>query len=148
MTAGLAAIALIRGERGQVLLVKQPRGPFAGAWLLPGGRAADDESAIHALVREVREETGLTLTEATYIAGYRTSGDGYDLHVLMYRGVATGVVVPERGSEARWFEIGAIPEPHPALRRQLLDAEVLEGDSAKIDVALSDAGIQMERLSQ
>ena len=147
MSSGLAAIALIRDERDRVLLVKQPRGPFAGSWLLPGGRAADDESVIHALVREVREETGLTLTGATYIAGYRTSGDGYDLRVLMYRGDAAGLIVPERGSDARWFEVGAIPEPHPALRRQLLDAAVLDGDSTKIDVALSDAGIQMERLS-
>src|SRR5207237_5341498 len=35
----IAAIALIRDDRGRVLLVKQTGGPFAGAWLLPGGRA-------------------------------------------------------------------------------------------------------------
>ena len=61
---GLAAIAVIRDDRGRVLLVRQRGGPFAGAWLLPGGRAAEDESAVHALVREVREETGLTMTDA------------------------------------------------------------------------------------
>lgn len=142
----IAAIALIRDQRGQVLLVKQTGGPFAGAWLLPGGRAGDDESAVHALVREVREETGLTLTDATHIAGYRTSGDGYDITVLLYRGPVTGTLVPERGSDARWFELEAIPDPHPALRRQLFDAGVGTDDDAQIAGALRDAGIYMERL--
>jgi 8-oxo-dGTP diphosphatase len=142
----IAAIALIRDERGRVLLVKQTGGPFAGSWLLPGGQAGDDESAVHALVREVREETGLTMTDALYVAGYRTSGDGYDLTVLMYRGPATGTLVPERGSDARWFEPDAIPDPHPALRRQLFDAGVGRDDDAAIRAGLADAGIAMERV--
>jgi len=142
----VAAIALIADERGRVLLVKQRGGPFAGSWLLPGGRAGDDESAVHALVREVREETGLTMADAAYVAGYRTSGDGYDLTVLMYRGPATGTLVPERGSDARWFDAETIPDPHPALRRQLHDAGVRNDDDAAIDAALADAAIGMERL--
>jgi 8-oxo-dGTP diphosphatase len=142
----VAAIALIADERARVLLVKQRGGPFAGSWLLPGGQVGEDESAVHALVREVREETGLTMADARYVAGYRTSGDGYDLTVLMYRGRATGTLVPERGSDARWFEIDAIPDPHPALRRQLHDAEVGTDDEAAIDAALAAAAIGMDRL--
>ena len=142
----VGAIALIADERGRVLLVKQRGGPFAGSWLLPGGRAGEDESAVHALVREVREETGLTMADAAYVAGYRTSGDGYDLTVLMYRGPATGTLAPERGSDARWFDVETIPDPHPALRRQLHDAGVRNDDDAAIDAALADAAIGMERL--
>ena len=142
----IAAIALIRDDRGRVLLVTQRGGPFAGAWLLPGGRAADDESAVHALVREVREETGLTLTDANYVAGYRTSGGGYDITVLMYRGSVTGTLVPEHGGGASWFEPEAILHPHPALRRQLFDAGVGSDDDAAIAAALGDAGIEMRRL--
>jgi 8-oxo-dGTP diphosphatase len=146
--AGVAAIAVIRDERGRVLLVKQTGGPFAGSWLLPGGQAGDDESAVHALVREVREETGLTMEDATYVAGYRTSGDGYDITVLMYRGPATGTLVPEPGSDARWFAIEEIPDPHPALRRELFDAGVGQGDDAAIRAALAAAGIGMERVAE
>jgi 8-oxo-dGTP diphosphatase len=142
---GLAAIAVIRDDHGRVLLVRQRGGPFAGAWLLPGGRAGEDESAVHALVREVREETGLTMTDAVYVAGYRTSGEGYDLTVLMYRGPATGALVPERGSDVRWFAVDAVPQPHPVLRRQLVDAGVGRDDERAIAAALSDAGVRMER---
>ena len=145
--AGIAAIALIRDERGRVLLVKQIGGPFAGSWLLPGGRAGDDESAVHALVREVREETGLTLEDATYLAGYRTSGDGYDITVLLYAGPASGALVAERGSDAMWFDPAAIPDRHPALRRQLFDAAVGRDDARAIEAALAAAGIRMDRLA-
>jgi 8-oxo-dGTP diphosphatase len=143
----VAAIALITDERGRVLLVKQRGGPFAGSWLLPGGRAGEDESAVHALVREVREETGLTLTDALYVTGYRTSGDGFDLTVLMYRGPASGTLAPEQGSDARWFDAAAIPDPHPALRRELFDAHVGQDDEPAIRAALADAGITLEPLA-
>ena len=139
----VAAIALITDERGRVLLVKQRGGPFAGSWLLPGGRAGEDESVVHALVREVREETGLTMTDATYVTGYRTSGDGYDLAVLMYRGPADGALAPESGSDARWFDPAAIPDPHPVLRRELLDGNVRGDDAPALEAALSAAGVRM-----
>lgn len=146
--AGIAAIALIRDPQGRVLLVKQRGGPFAGAWLLPGGRAGDDESVVHALVREVREETGLELTDAAYVAGYRTASEppgDHDLTVLLYRGTARGTLVPEHGSAAQWFDIADIPVPHPALRRQLFDANVGSDEDDAIDGALAAAGIRMER---
>ena len=143
---GIAAIALIQDGRGRVLLIKQTGGPFAGSWLLPGGRAGDDESSVHALVREVREETGLTMTDATYVTGYRTSGDDYDITVLLYAGPATGTLVPERGSDARWFDVAAIPDPHPTLRAALLDAGLARDDPTSITAALAAAGIEMARL--
>lgn len=143
---GIAAIALIQDGRGRVLLIKQTGGPFAGSWLLPGGRAGDDESTVHALVREVREETGLTMTDATYVTGYRTSGDGYDITVLMYRGRADGTLVPERGSDARWFDVAAIPDPHPTLRAALRDAGLARDGPTSITAALAAAGIEMAPL--
>ena len=44
---------------GGVLLLKRAKTPFAGHWVLPGGRIEAGETAEHAVMREVREETGL-----------------------------------------------------------------------------------------
>ena len=44
---------------GSLLLVRRATEPFIGRWTLPGGRVEAGESIIAALVREVREETGL-----------------------------------------------------------------------------------------
>jgi len=44
---------------GSLLLVQRATEPSIGRWTLPGGRVEAGESIIAALVREVREETGL-----------------------------------------------------------------------------------------
>ena len=49
-------------DRGRVLLQLKADGRFgAGFWNGPGGKAAEGESPEEAAVREVREETGLTV---------------------------------------------------------------------------------------
>jgi len=50
------------------------------------------------------------------------------------------------GSDARWFDVSAIPAPHPALRLELRDAGIWTGDPADIAEALREAGIEMTAL--
>lgn len=46
---------------GAVLLVKRASEPLAGQWSLPGGAVELGETLEEAVVRELREETGLTV---------------------------------------------------------------------------------------
>lgn len=46
---------------GAVLLVKRAAEPLAGEWSLPGGMVEAGETLEEAVVRELREETGLTV---------------------------------------------------------------------------------------
>lgn len=56
----VGAGALIhRGNR--VLLVKRRRPPNRGAWVFPGGLVELGESVEDAVIREVKEETGITI---------------------------------------------------------------------------------------
>ncbi len=52
----VGAVAVLDGA---LLLVQRGTEPSVGRWTLPGGRVEAGESIIAALVREVREETGL-----------------------------------------------------------------------------------------
>ena len=51
--------AIIHNDQAQVLLTRRNIPPFKGLWILPGGHIDDYEAAQTAIVREVKEETGL-----------------------------------------------------------------------------------------
>lgn len=60
--APLLAVAAILVRDGKVLLVQRGHPPAEGLWTLPGGGVETGESVRAALIREVREETGLSVT--------------------------------------------------------------------------------------
>lgn len=60
--------AIIRD--GRVLVARRARGPALGIWTMPGGVVEAGETLTEALVREISEETGLTI-EPVALAGHR-----------------------------------------------------------------------------
>ncbi|GAA5236210.1 Nudix family hydrolase [Verticiella sediminum] len=60
------AAGLIIDREGRLLLGQRPQGkPYAGWWELPGGKLEPGEDALTALARELDEELGIQVTEAT-----------------------------------------------------------------------------------
>jgi ADP-ribose pyrophosphatase YjhB (NUDIX family) len=51
--------AVVHDAAGRLLLIRRGQEPSRGLWSLPGGRVEPGETVAAAVVREVREETGL-----------------------------------------------------------------------------------------
>jgi 8-oxo-dGTP diphosphatase len=63
--------AVIKDDQGRLLLIKRGHEPGAGLWSLPGGRVEPGETDAEALVREMREETGLTVQAGPLLGSVR-----------------------------------------------------------------------------
>jgi mutator protein MutT len=106
--------AIIRD--GKVLVARRARGPAFGLWTLPGGVVEAGETLEEALIREVREETGM-MVEPVGLAGHRevVSRDAerrVERHFVILcfasRWIAGEPVLNEELGEARWMELGEL----------------------------------------
>lgn len=149
VTRRVGAIVACVDASGRVLLVRQRGGPFAGAWLLPGGGVEDGESPEDAVRRETREETGCELTHLAHMATYEVDESTEDFRALvhLYRGTAVGQARAEDGSAVRW----SAPDGsgyHAALRRELADAGLRREDDERLARALSSTNVAMRRVDR
>jgi 8-oxo-dGTP diphosphatase len=54
-----AIISKFKNDKEYILLTQRKVPPYKGKWCLPGGHIEKNETAVEAVRREVREETGL-----------------------------------------------------------------------------------------
>src|SRR5437868_1517308 len=116
----LAVGAVVWNDRREVLLIRRTNPPRQTEWSLPGGRVEFGEALRTALLREVREETGLEiqilgLIDVAELVQGHAAGAGRKHYVLVdfcTRALSGEAVAASDASEARWFtlpEIKALP---------------------------------------
>lgn len=107
----LGVAAVIWNANGEVLLIRRRKAPRRGEWSLPGGKVEFGESLVEAVLREVKEETGLEveiLGLIDIVESIRDASAGSpDNHfVLVDFGARVVSGVARAGSDAadaRWF---------------------------------------------
>jgi 8-oxo-dGTP diphosphatase len=101
----VAAVALIDAD-GRVLISKRPEGKqLGGLWEFPGGKVEPGERPEAALVRELKEELAIDVSESC-LAPLTFASHAYDdFHLLMplyvcrrWKGQVTGA----EGQEIKW----------------------------------------------
>ena len=66
--------AIVVDDAGRLLLVRRAQEPGAGLWSVPGGRVEAGEDDATAVVREVREETGLEVAVGRHVGTVERDG--------------------------------------------------------------------------
>lgn len=119
------AVGAILVRDGKVLLSRRARPPHAGLWDLPGGFMEAGESAEEAILRELREETGLHARILHLVHTAPGAYHGRPTLNLVYLCDADGEpFAHDDSAELRWTDPTRLPQmafPHEmdALRRWL-----------------------------
>lgn len=128
----LGVRVMVQNQRGEILLVRHT---YAPGWLLPGGGVERGEIPEEAAVREVLEETGVTVAQPLKLhAVYNNDASFLGDYVLLFVGQSDDVVSIEGTmeiAEARYFPPLNLPEgTTPATQRrirEMLDALPVSG---------------------
>ena len=109
----VAACALIDTD-GRVLLAERPAGrTMAGLWEFPGGKIEQGERPEQTLIRELKEELGITVEEPC-LAPLTFASHGYpDFHLLMPLYVCRrweGIAAPLEGQKLAWVKPNRLRE--------------------------------------
>jgi mutator protein MutT len=100
--------AVIMDDKGRLLLIKRGHEPGAGLWSLPGGRIEPGETDAEALVREMREETGLEVQVGRLIGAVRRPAQGGDvIDIKDYAASVIGGTLTsgDDADDARWVDV-------------------------------------------
>ena len=110
MTTVVVAAAIVDGSPPRVLGAQRSYPPdLAGYWELPGGKVHDGESDLDALVRECREELGVTIAAAERVCDDVAIGPDAVLRVWWAR-VVDGQPQATEHSQLRWLRHDQLDE--------------------------------------
>ncbi|HYU47471.1 MAG TPA: NUDIX hydrolase [Terriglobales bacterium] len=113
----LVGVGAVIVQDSRVLLIRRGQPPLLGEWSLPGGVLECGETLREAVVREVREETGLVVEPGEMLGVYERvirSDDGrvryhYVLIDFFCRPNTGTLGAGSDAAEARWFTAKELP---------------------------------------
>ncbi len=138
MNEGLPRVGsalIVRDEANRILLGKRNKDPQRGNWVLPGGKIHAFESIADAAVRELAEETGLTVEVKHQFRVYEVIIAPQEHRIIIYswaKAIGEELRASDDISEVKFVslhELGDLPFT-PLVRTVLADAGFIEGSSS------------------
>lgn len=111
---GIGGRAFVRDREGRILLIRRSREVKwdPGLWELPGGKADYGETIEQALVREVREETGLGLDVGRPVHVSHFTKEPFWVTTVVFACKAGGgdVRLSDEHEDFAWVDLDAVTE--------------------------------------
>jgi len=116
----VAAAVMLRDEGREFLLAQRPEGKvYAGYWEFPGGKVEPGESVRDALIRELQEELGITVTACSPWLTRQFTYPHATVRLNFWRVTAwdgeIGITAPLEHSAVEWQKTGASATVAPIL---------------------------------
>ena len=108
-------VVITKGKEPKVLLIQRGHEPFKGCWAFPGGFMNMDETTEQCAVRELKEETGLKVSNIRQIGAYSKvdrdpRGRTVTVAYLALIDNAEKVKGLDDAAKAQWFSLSQLPK--------------------------------------
>lgn len=107
----LSVGAIVIDDRQRLLLVRRAKPPALGEWSVPGGRVEPGETMAEAVIREVKEETGIAVLCGA-LAGYveRITDEYHFVIFDFFTSILNGLELSpgDDAAEAEWVPLTQI----------------------------------------
>lgn len=108
-------IVITKEEEPKVLLIQRANEPFKGCWAFPGGFIEMDETTEQCAIRELKEETGLDVSDIKQIGCYSKvdrdpRGRTITVAYLAIFDEPVEVTGLDDAAKAEWFPLSALPQ--------------------------------------
>ncbi len=107
-------VVITNEQQPKVLLIQRGNEPFKGCWAFPGGFMDMGETTEHCAVRELKEETGLAVSDLHQIGAYSKidrdpRGRTISVAYLVIIDSPVEVTGQDDAAKAEWFPITNLP---------------------------------------
>ena len=123
--------AIVVGENG-ILLARRDKDPGKGSFAIPGGVVEVGETQEEAILREIKEETGISVKLIEMIGTYdliiRDSENKVKFHFVLIhylvQALSSNIKPESPDGEVKWFPLDKLPkdEIHPQILELIKDA--------------------------
>ena len=99
-------------KNGKILLVKRRNEPFKGRWALPGGFVEYGETVEKAVLREVKEETGMDAKIKKLVGVYSDPARdprGHTISIVFLLEGEGDAIAGDDAIEAKFFDLNELP---------------------------------------
>ena len=147
METKLCNMCMITNSRGQVLVqdrLPKPSNPWSGL-TFPGGHVEPGETVVASVIREVREETGLTVTNlknSGYIQWYNSEKQSNYFVFLFKTSSFTGELKASQEGKVSWMTLSEMLAGHlaPNMKKYLT---VFQNESIPQAFGISGNGLEL-----
>ncbi|WP_412478842.1 Nudix family hydrolase [Azonexus sp. IMCC34839] len=151
----VAAAVMLRADSSEFLLAQRPEGKvYAGYWEFPGGKVEPGESVRDALIRELQEELGITVTACSPWLTRQFTYPHATVRLNFWRVTAwtgeIGITAPLEHAAVHWLKTGKTADVAPILPANdpILKALALPTQMAITNAEQEGVERQLERLEE
>jgi A/G-specific adenine glycosylase len=116
------AISVIEYQN-KILITKRENTKFlSGLWEFPGGKIEKNETAVDAIIREVKEETNLTISNPVFLGNITHKYSHFGVNISLFKSFPKSIKTLNSYRKHRWIKLKDILNfPLPKANHKMLD---------------------------